>query len=651
MELYSVSAANFCSYSKLQLPLYKQGMIWVGGINNDTAAADSNGSGKSTIFKAITWGLYGDTIDGEKCDKVIKDGEKKAVVKIELLDGDGSKWTITRTRSKGAPGLAFETPHGLEVSGDKNQIQDKILEAIGLDFRAFKNTVLYGQGDSSRFAHPNTKDAERKIMLHKIMRTDMLALCHELVKGECKRMEGDIQEARLECEKLKTAKDSVDLPSLELEYSNWEKERQDDIDSRMRNIKEYKKQALSLIQRADEHVIETPNVAVIEAEIDAMQAEADAIDVDECAIDIKENELGALESDLASKERKAASLEASYNAQNDKISELEGDNCPVCTSSLKTGSANKYIASVRKEMKRIKALMDVNSAEISTLESSINDLTTDIANMKRLTSDRDRLIRAVVKKRSGELYEAQMEAIRSSKKADDLKREAAIAITSAKNELKEINKAKGRANPYGQKLKEAKAKYIQLKERISVAEKGLKTKRRELAHWKFWSKGFSNQGLPSYVLDSIMPFITDRANHYLELLTDGDITVEFKTQRELKSAKGAMRDEIEISWEIEGVDDHPPSGGQMKKIEIATDLALMDLVARREGGKLDIMMMDEVLDGLDAEGCSRVVDLLRRLRKDRGSIFVVSHESKVGESFERAIWAVKEDGTTSLEVA
>ena len=49
-----------------------------------------------------------------------------------------------------------------------------------------------------------------------------------------------------------------------------------------------------------------------------------------------------------------------------------------------------------------------------------------------------------------------------------------------------------------------------------------------------------------------------------------------------KSAKGEMRDEIDISWVIEGVPDKEPSGGQQRKIEVATDLALMDLVGMRE---------------------------------------------------------------------
>jgi DNA repair exonuclease SbcCD ATPase subunit len=86
-------------------------------------------------------------------------------------------------------------------------------------------------------------------------------------------------------------------------------------------------------------------------------------------------------------------------------------------------------------------------------------------------------------------------------------------------------------------------------------------------------------------------------------------------------------------------------------MEVATDLGLMDLVATREGGHLDLLMLDEVLDGLDNEGCSRVLLLLQNLRAERGSIFVISHESEVAEVFEKAIFAVKGGGSAELETA
>ena len=164
-------------------------------------------------------------------------------------------------------------------------------------------------------------------------------------------------------------------------------------------------------------------------------------------------------------------------------------------------------------------------------------------------------------------------------------------------------------------------------------------------------RGFSNQGLPSFLLDSVMPFITERANHYLETLSDGDIKVNFSTQREMKSSKGEFKDEIDITWEIEGIEDYPPSGGQLKKMEIATDLALMDLVSTQEKAHVDLLALDEILDGLDDEGRQRIMVLLREIRSKRGSVFVISHESEVAEIFEKAIIVVKKDGVTSLQIA
>ena len=145
-----------------------------------------------------------------------------------------------------------------------------------------------------------------------------------------------------------------------------------------------------------------------------------------------------------------------------------------------------------------------------------------------------------------------------------------------------------------------------------------------------------------------MPFLAKRANAYLRVLSDGDIKMDFTTQRELKS-RDERKDEIEITWEIEGNKDYPPSGGQLKKMELATDFALMDLVATRDGGHVDILALDEILDGLDAEGSRRVVLLLKKLNNYRSSIFVVSHLPEISESFGYSVRVTKEDGNARLE--
>ena len=81
---------------------------------------------------------------------------------------------------------------------------------------------------------------------------------------------------------------------------------------------------------------------------------------------------------------------------------------------------------------------------------------------------------------------------------------------------------------------------------------------------------------------------------------------------------------------------------------VAGDLALMSLAAANLPRAPSLLLMDEALDGLDSEGRARVIEVLRRLRGKRGSIFVVSHEPMMAEVFERAITVRKEGGVASL---
>ena len=104
MELLELTVTDFCCFSSFTLKLKKAGLVWITGRNKDTKSADNNGSGKSTIFKALTFGLYGLTIDGERGDGVIRDGATRAEVIVLIGDRDFT-YRVTRVRKPGAPTL------------------------------------------------------------------------------------------------------------------------------------------------------------------------------------------------------------------------------------------------------------------------------------------------------------------------------------------------------------------------------------------------------------------------------------------------------------------------------------------------------------------------------------------------------------------
>lgn len=648
MELYKIKVENFCSYKKLELDLYKQGLIWIGGTNNDTTSADSNGSGKTTLFKAVTWALYGDTIDSDRGDTVIKNGEIRASVELSLIDSNNCVWRVVRNRMKGKPKLSFINPDNEEVSGDNKEIQNRIIEAIGLDFKSFKNTVLYGQNDSSRFACPTTKDSERKTMLHKILRTDMLSECNEVARSKANELKKQIETNEHEIDILEAKIDAVDIEDLEFRYNSWEDKTKKEIEEIKLKNEEYKKISNEYLEKAESYKIDV-DIEAIEKKIRTLQKEADDIDIDEDLV-------GELAYKIKNKEEVKEWLtvdvglnKATVKSNKQKLKDLDGDICPICTSNLKSGNAKKHVSSIKKENRKLKSQIELANKDLDDLDNEINILNTRLTEVDAKLSKQDYLLKKIDSIKANELYDAKIATSKVEIKKKELETTAKIYSDKYKLALTKIMALKQTENPFSEQLEKAKTIITENKKTIKQLQKTTEQIRTEYAHYIFWVKGFSNQGLPSYILDGVMSFITDRANNYLEILTDGDISLEFRTQRELKNKKGAMKDEIEIQWTIEGIQNRAPSGGQLKKIEIATDLALMDLVADREQGQLDILMLDEVLDGLDNEGCNRVITLLKQIRKNRGSIFVISHEPRVSEFFERSLFAVKTNGTTELK--
>jgi DNA repair exonuclease SbcCD ATPase subunit len=629
MKLLNIAIDNFGCIGHAVLPLVDQGLVYLIGENHDTESAESNGSGKSTVPKAISWCIYGETIDGDKGDEVIKSGEKKAEVVIEASDGNGN-WIITRTRNKGKPGLELKDASGVRVKLGKNEIQQRIIDMIGLDFQAFKNSVLFGQNDVNRFAHPRTKDTDRKNMLHKIMRTGVFAQCHEWAKKHHLKIKRTTERLENEINVLNAKQGEHDLGRLQVDVDDWEQDREERVGKLGNRAQELLEDAKSSKLRSKE----LPTLEKQLVQLDKSMAEADKARGEMDAIDAKLEVLDVVR--LEADEDWRGSI-ARRDGLERELKRLKGDKCPVCTSPMDKGDAAKHKKHIVAEHQKSKSIAGKLEEKTSVMDHKFQQLRTK---RKRLSSQAD-THREVSRNKIHLL--SKIETIKNLVKNVDYSKKEITRI------MVEMKRSTNETNPYNAQLKDAKKKVALYKVELAKLKIASAKEHTELAYAQFWVKGFSNQGVPSFVLDTVMPHLTHRANHYLELLADGDITMMFTTQRELKSQVGRVRDEIDIRWVIEGNQQVTPSGGQLKKMEIATDLALMDLVATREGAHVDLLIMDEVLDGLDREGRGRVLRLLQEIRGRRGTIIVISHESDFAEMFESAVCAVKTGGTTHLE--
>ena len=647
MEINRLKASNFGCFETIDLNLSKQGLVWISGDNRDTKSALNNGAGKSTIVRSLCYGIYGDTIEGEKTDKIIRQGQKSVSVEVTLKDGK-KKWLIQRSRTlKGNHRVVLTMPNGEECKESNQSIQNRIEELMGMDFFAFRNTVLYGQNDISRFADPRTTDQQRKAMLFKILRTEILQDCHEIIKKQKKIIEEEIDQAGREIREYDIRIEEKDVKKTQADSDAFEKQRTLQIHEHKSFINNYKtlaKKEMLLADQPFELSIDIKKVTTRKKELEFLLASCDR---DEVSLREKQTERDEIAVDIEEMTEALIIIKENKKTIRYRLDKLGTDSCPLCESNLSKGTPKKVVQKLSREFDSLYNQLNAQQEALDKLKEERKSIQLEIKNLTKKTLYRKSYLDEIEKLRVA-MAEQEKKIDHAEQKKDYHLDRARDFLEMAKIQNENLKKAKDLHNPYLRRIDEIEEEIVELELDKREIEKFIEEKSNELAHYRFWVHGFSNQGMPSFFLDSVMPFITSRVNKYLQVLSDGDIIMNFSTQKELKSGKD-VRDKIGIQWVVEGLpNNYLPSGGQMKKMSIATDLALMDLVSAREGDNINLLALDEVLDGLDDEGCSRVVSLLTDLRKSKDTILVISHEPSMLDSFEKSIHVVKEDGISRL---
>jgi DNA repair exonuclease SbcCD ATPase subunit len=167
-------------------------------------------------------------------------------------------------------------------------------------------------------------------------------------------------------------------------------------------------------------------------------------------------------------------------------------------------------------------------------------------------------------------------------------------------------------------------------------------------HYMFWVNSFGNQGIKSVLLDSVTPYLNQRANHYLSKLADSSIEVIFNTQTQLKGGEKRDKFSVDVSNKNGDAEYKGNSGGEKRRVDIAISMALQDLVSSRSNKSLDLVVYDEVYEGLDAVGCEAVIELLREKAKVFGTVIVITHNESLKQLFNRHITIKKEGGKTTV---
>lgn len=132
-EIIIENFRSFTARSTIELPL-EPGLRFIAGRNMSEPALGSNGAGKSSLWDALVWALYGQSVRGQRAADLASWGSsKRPHVTVTALVGN-EVHTIDRT---GSPDVL--------LLDDQHVGQDTIDRLVGLSRQCFVQSVIFGQ--------------------------------------------------------------------------------------------------------------------------------------------------------------------------------------------------------------------------------------------------------------------------------------------------------------------------------------------------------------------------------------------------------------------------------------------------------------------------------------------------------------------------
>jgi exonuclease SbcC len=196
---------------------------------------------------------------------------------------------------------------------------------------------------------------------------------------------------------------------------------------------------------------------------------------------------------------------------------------------------------------------------------------------------------------------------------------------------------------------------VEVLENLRARRKTLETERETLAQtiarYKQLEKAFGKDGVPALLIEQALPQIEAKANEILDRLTNGEMSVRFQTQKELKTSD-ALREtlDIQISDRAGTRDYEMYSGGEAFRANFAIRLALSEILAQRAGARLQTLVIDEGFGSQDTLGRQRLIEAINLVKRDFAKILVITHIDELKDAFPTRLEVEKTDLGSAVRV-
>lgn len=546
-----------------------------------TQIVGKNGHGKSSIGNLLEEVQFNTNSKKIKKSNVLNRYSKAKNYTIELdFDKDGDKYTISTTRTA-TTGTVKLTCNGVDISSHTATGTYKSIENIlGYDFTAFGQIVYQSSAASLEFL--TATDTARKTFL-----INLLNLTHYSKASDVfKKLASDL------AKKVDAEEGKISV------VSTW--------------LKKWANEDLTLKDNVPEP--ENPT-----AEADSLaQCTSSLLNIVHTNKRISQNNTyrEILEGIVLDQNPPAKPSEPIYLNAKALVLSLQNElkahmackvgasSCPTCKQSIDNSrseaaykEAQNHIASINERIAEAKVAIADYEAKNKIY----------LASQQKITE--------------WEKYHALVDASCATELLDKALIEQ--EITRLEKIIKLANDGILVAKRINKEVDEHNAKVRTISEQINGMQTELKTHTatllalsEELSNLQVLVKAFSSTGLVAYKIECLVKDLEEITNTYLSDLADGRFQISFKI---------ASADKLNVVITDNGQDIEITalSTGERARVNVATLLAIRSLMQSLSNSRTNLLILDETIEGLDAEGKEKLIEVL--LKEENLNTFLISH--------------------------
>lgn len=597
------------SFGDAALDFNDDGFIQVSGRNENPAdMATSNGSGKSSLWEGVIWCLTGDTIRGTKQVSNLF-GEDGTYVQLEFVI-DNKSYSILRSKDHKVYKTSLQIyVDGKDCSGKGIRDSEKLLTEYLPDITAslLGSVIILGQGLPQKFT--NNTPSGRKEVLEKLSKSDFMI---EDLKRRISDRKDALQKDIRRFEDL-ILQNSTKVATLEATLnSNIAILTTLDRTSLQKQVDELTIRSSNLVNSRDE---ENAKLIELKKQLEEFTSEHTKLDAD------RRSEIYAVETEfnktVSEYKVQLNSFHSEYSMLKADISKLNAikDVCPTC---------GQRIPGV------VKADTSSQEARCSELQLNIANVTSSIDNATKEKESKVAEIYKSYKVKDDLLISKKSELTSGIQYTTTMLNRMSSSVDECTSEL---NRANLQLAQLDTTIENLTNQNLQIQGQITDIQASLlynnNEKDLQKSHLEVVSKFDTavKRDFRGYLLAHIITYIQQRAKIYSKMIFETE-NVEFYLEG----------NNIHISYM--GKEYENLSGGEKQKIDLIVQFSIRDMLTNHLGFTSNILVLDEVFDGLDMIGCQKVVDVISNFN-DVKNVFIVTHRKDLSIPCDRELIIVK----------